>query len=211
MDGAPGDTSLLIKRHYRIVDTSNNAPKFFRTRYGIAQSMDRLREIMDDETMTFPMRAAFLQDRYRAIWKDMHVQNWTVNCASSYSDITLDLSGNHTIIITQSLQIEASSNAFCDIMFVLLKDEFRVMVLEEIARFMILADYFCHVMSEKVDAANEGSIFADKYDSELGILLLNQVLVTLMDLYQRLSHVNRPCPNESEFRFVSEELEACSV
>lgn len=82
IDGAPGDTSLLIKRHYRIVDTSNNAPEYFRTRYGIARSMDRLRTIMDDETMSFPVRASFLQDRYRAIWKDMHVQNWKVSCLS---------------------------------------------------------------------------------------------------------------------------------
>lgn len=74
------------------------------------------------------------------------------------------------------------------------------MVLEEIARFMILADYFCHKNSE-TDATNQGSIYADKYDMELGILLLNQVLVTLMELYSKLAQLGCPCANEVEFRY----------
>lgn len=77
------------------------------------------------------------------------------------------------------------------------------MVLEEIARFMILADYFCHKNSETSDAANQGSIYADKYDMELGILLLNQVLVTLMELYEKMAQVGRPCANEVEFRYAA--------
>lgn len=49
---------------------------YLRDRVGIAKTMDRLRTVMDKGEVPFETRASFIWDRYRAVWKDMSIQNW---------------------------------------------------------------------------------------------------------------------------------------
>ena len=76
------------------------------------------------------------------------------------------------------------------------KDMFRVTVLEEIVRFMILADF----ETTRLKTPGHTLSYQDSYDAELGVQLLLQCFVTLSELYEELRRHRQPCPNEFEFR-----------
>lgn len=70
------DNSFMIKKYYRSQTEETRQNSYLRNRVGIARSMDRLREVMNLEEVPFETRASFVWDRYRAIWKDMSIQDW---------------------------------------------------------------------------------------------------------------------------------------
>ena len=141
----------MVKKYFRTVTETTKQPCYLRSRQGIAATMDRLRVLMDRDDVPFEKRASFIWDRYRAVWKDMSIQDWN--------------------------------------------DIFRVLVLEEIVRFLILADFEI----ARQDQSNALD-YQDSYNAEFGIQLMLQCFVTLSDLYQVLREDGRPCPNEFEFR-----------
>lgn len=66
----------MMKKYFRTMTDQTRQMRYMRDRVGIAKSMDRLRVVMDRKDVPFETRASFIWDRYRAIWKDMSIQNW---------------------------------------------------------------------------------------------------------------------------------------